>query len=323
MTDISRPSAPGGSAAREAYLAWLEQERHAAPHTLRAYGHALAGFLGFLTRHLGQEPDLAALSALRVQDARAWLAHLAGEKLAPASRAQHLSAVRGFFRFLNRRFGVDATAIRLVATARLRPALPRALSVGQARDVAAHVGDMTDDPALRARDTALFCLLYGSGLRISEALALDVRDATALGKNQTLTVAGKGSKTRIVPVLPAVREALEACLALHPRAAPDAPLFLGARGGRLDQAVARKVLRDYRRLAGLPEHATPHALRHSFATHLLAGGGDLRSIQELLGHASLSTTQRYTAVDEAGLLAVWRRTHPRTGTKKATPEGAA
>jgi integrase/recombinase XerC len=312
-----------GTAAQAAYLSWLERERHAAPHTLRAYGHALAGFLGFLTRHLGREPDLAALSAIQAQDVRAWLAHLAGEELAPASRAQHLSAVRGFFRFLDRRFGVDATAVRLVATARLHPALPRALGVDQARDVATHIGDMTEDPALRVRDTALFCLLYGAGLRIGEALALDVRDALTLRKNQTLTVVGKGSKTRIVPVLPAVQEAIEAWLAIHPGVAPDAPLFLGARGRRLDPAVARKVLRDYRRLAGLPEHATPHAMRHSFATHLLAGGGDLRSIQELLGHASLSTTQRYTAVDEAGLLTVWRKTHPRVSTKKATPESAA
>jgi integrase/recombinase XerC len=300
-----------GETARVAFLGWLEQERHAAANTVEAYGHALAGFLGFLTTHLGGEPDLAALAALRAADIRAWLAALANEKLVASSRAQHLSALRSFFRYLGRRHGVDITAVRLVATARARPALPRALTIDQARDVTDHVGDVTDDPVIQARDIAVFSLLYGSGLRIAEALGLNVRDAMALRGSGSLTVTGKGSKTRIVPVLPAVCAAIEAWLARHPAATPGNALFIGARGKRLDPAVAQKVLRTYRRLAGLPEHATPHALRHSFATHLLAGGSDLRSIQDLLGHASLSTTQRYTAVDDATLLAVWRKTHPR------------
>ena len=201
--------------------------------------------------------------------------------------------------------------MRLVSTARLHPALPRALTIEQARDVTDHVSDVSDIAAIQARDIAFFSLLYGSGLRIAEALGLDVSDAIALRTNPSLTVIGKGSKTRIVPVLPAVRSAIEAWLALHSDRQPDRPLFLGARGKRLDPAVAQKVLRTYRRLAGLPEHATPHALRHSFATHLLASGSDLRSIQDLLGHVSLSTTQRYTAVDDTALLAVWRKTHPR------------
>ena len=269
------------------------------------------GSWDFLTTHLGAEPDLAALAGLRAADIRAWLAALANHKLVASSRAQHLSAIRGFFRYLARRHGVDITAVRLVATARARPALPRALTIAQARDVTDHVGDVSDDPAIQARDIAFFSLLYGSGLRIAEALGLNVRDAMALRTSLSATVTGKGSKTRIVPVLPAVRAAIEAWLALHPSPKPETALFLGARGKRLDPAVAQKVLRTYRRLAGLPEHATPHALRHSFATHLLAGGGDLRSIQDLLGHASLSTTQRYTAVDDAALLAVWRKTHPR------------
>jgi integrase/recombinase XerC len=300
-----------GQAAVTLYLDWLTQERRAAANTVQAYGHALHGFLGFLTRHLGREPDLAAIAGLRAADIRAWLAALTNDGLIAASRAQHLSALRGFCRYLNRRHGVDITATRLVATARLRPALPRALSIDQATDVATHIDDVAEDPALQARDIAFFSLLYGSGLRISEALGLDRRHATALRANPSLSITGKGGKTRIVPVLPAVRDAIEAWLALHPQPAPDAPLFLGARGKRLDAAVAQKVLRTYRRLAGLPEHATPHALRHSFATHLLASGSDLRSIQDLLGHASLSTTQRYTAIDQASLLAVWRRTHPR------------
>ena len=300
-----------GEAARAAFLNWLEQERHAAANTVEAYGHAIAGFLGFLTRHLGGEPDLAALANLRAADIRAWLAALANDRLAAASRAQHLAAVRSFFHYLNRRLGLEISAVRLVSTARARPPLPRALTIDQARDVTDHVGDVSEDPAIQSRDIAFFSLLYGSGLRIAEALSLNVRDATNLRTNAALTVTGKGSKTRLVPVLPAVRSAIEAWLALHPARQPDSPLFLGARGKRLDPAVAQKVLRTYRRLAGLPEHATPHALRHSFATHLLASGSDLRSIQDLLGHASLSTTQRYTAVDDTALLAVWHKTHPR------------
>jgi integrase/recombinase XerC len=162
-----------------------------------------------------------------------------------------------------------------------------------------------------ARDVALFTLLYGCGLRLSEALGLNLRDAPKAGGEQALRVLGKGGKQRLVPVLPAVRQAIAEYLPWRAQAGPDAPLFIGARGARLDPAVAQKAIRDWRRLAGLPEHATPHALRHSFATHLLGGGADLRSIQELLGHASLSTTQRYTAVDAASLLATWRRAHPR------------
>jgi integrase/recombinase XerC len=300
-----------GETARVAFLGWMEQERHAAANTVEAYGHALAGFLGFLTNHLGGEPDLIALTELRAADIRAWLAGLANDKLVASSRAQHLSAVRSFFRYLSRRHGVEIAAVKLVSTARARPALPRALTIAQARDVTDHVGDQAEDPAIQARDIAFFSLLYGSGLRIAEALGLNVRDASSLRTNLSLIVTGKGSKTRIVPVLPAVREAIDGWLVLHPSPKPDSALFLGARGKRLDPAVAQKVLRTYRRLAGLPEHATPHALRHSFATHLLASGSDLRAIQDLLGHASLSTTQRYTAVDDTALLAVWRKTHPK------------
>ncbi|MDU7524116.1 MAG: tyrosine-type recombinase/integrase, partial [Roseomonas mucosa] len=181
----------------------------------------------------------------------------------------------------------------------------------QARGVAAEIGQGQDDPALSARDNALFTLLYGAGLRISEALSLDVRDAPQPGG--TLRIRGKGDKERLVPVLPAVAAAIAESLRHRPGARPEDPLFIGARGGRLHDALARKLIQNHRRLAGLPEHATPHALRHSFATHLLGGGADLRVIQELLGHASLSTTQRYAAVDAAGLLETWRKAHPRGG----------
>ncbi len=300
-----------GEAARQAFLDWLANERRAAALTVEAYGADLAGFLGFLTGHLGAEPDLEQLRDLRLADLRAWLAHEANQGAGNATRARHLSAVRSFYRYLARRHGVDNPVLKLITTPRASKPLPRALAPDQARAVTDDIAEMADTAALQARDTALFTLLYGCGLRIAEALALDVRDAPVLGGEAMLRVVGKGSKERIVPVLPAVREALAAWLLLHPDRQPGSPLFLGARGKRLDAAVAQKVLRDFRRLNGLPEHATPHALRHSFATHLLAGGADLRSIQDLLGHASLSTTQRYTAVDQARLVEVWRKAHPR------------
>ncbi len=300
-----------GEEARKAFLGWLGDERRASPLTVEAYGTDTAGFLGFLTRHLGAEPDLTALAALRQADLRAWLASMSAEGAGNATRARHLSAVRSFFRYLNRRHGMENGALKLLATPRARKPVPRALAPKHARAVSEDIGEMSDLAATQARDIALFTLLYGCGLRIAEALALNVRDAPKSDETGMLRVVGKGSKERIVPVLPAVREAIAAWLRHHPDRQPDSPLFLGTRGKRLDAAVAQRTLRNFRRLNGLPEHATPHALRHSFATHLLAEGADLRSIQDLLGHASLSTTQRYTSVDEAKLLEVFHRTHPR------------
>ena len=299
-----------GQAARLAFLGWLEHERRASPLTVAEYGRDLGDFLSFMTQHLGGEPDLAALGKVSQMDVRAWLAHQAGRGHINATRARHLSALRTFYRYLARRHGVANPAASLLATPKAPRPIPKALNPVAARSVAEDAGDVSHDVRAQVRDTALFTLLYGCGLRIAEALALDVRDRPRRGG--ALRVVGKGSKERLVPVLPAVHVALEAWLALHPEAGnPVAPLFVGLRGGgRLNPGVAQRTMRDYRRLAGLPEYATPHALRHSFATHLLAGGADLRSIQELLGHASLSTTQRYTAVDEVGLLAVFHATHP-------------
>lgn len=292
------------------FLDWLARARQASPLTVSAYGRDLGAFLAFLTGHLGREPWLADLRTLTEADLRAWLAHEAAGGAVNATRARHLSAVRSLFRFLHRQRGVANPAPGLLHTPRARPPMPRALTPPQALAVANGIGEATDDPALQARDAALFTLLYGAGLRINEALSLNV-DSVPTGATDTLLVQGKGGKQRLVPLLPAVRQALAAWLRLHPRRQPDAPLFLGAKGGRLDARVARRAIEAFRPLAGLPAHATPHALRHSFATHLLAGGADLRSIQELLGHASLSTTQRYTGVDAAGLRAVWQRAHPR------------
>ena len=293
------------------FLAWLEGERRASRLTVAAYRRDIGFFLQFLTCHLGGPPGLPELDALTQADIRAWLADAARQGRGNRTRATHLSAVRSFFRYLARRHGCTNQAARLVASPKVAPPVPRALAPAQARNVASGIGAASDTAFVQARDVALFTLLYGCGLRIAEALSLDVSDAPVVGR--ALRVTGKGAKQREVPVLPAVAEAVRCWLFLHPKAAdPRAPLFMGVRGARLDPAVAQKALRDYRRLAGLPEHATPHALRHSFATHLLAGGADLRAIQDLLGHASLSTTQRYTAVDEARLLAVWRETHPRS-----------
>ncbi len=299
-------------AARVAFLEWLTHERRASPLTVEAYGRDIVAFLGFLTDHLGGAPDLVALGALRAADLRAWLAWEARQGAGNATRARHLAAVRAFFRFLARRHGVNNAQVALLATPRAKAPLPHALTPAEALSVAGDIGEVTDTAFTQARDVALFSLLYGSGLRIAEALALDVADAPREGSEAMLRVVGKGAKPRILPVLPAVRAAVAAWLRQHPGAGdPAAPLFVGVRGERLNPGVAQRTMRVFRQQNGLPEHATPHALRHSFATHLLAEGADLRTIQDLLGHASLSTTQRYTAVDTAQLMAVWRRTHPR------------
>jgi integrase/recombinase XerC len=308
-----------GHAALADYLAHLAQQRRASPNTTEAYRSDLSLFLGFVTRHTGEEPDLAALAALRPADIRGFLAERAAAGDGNATRARRLAALRGFLRHLARRHGGSTEALAGLRGPRAKAPVPRALTPSEAREVARDIGAVHDparaeQPAMQAaRDVALFTLLYGCGLRIGEALALDVRDVPLLGGEGALRVVGKGSKTRLVPVLPAVRQAIGDWLKHHPDRRPDAPLFVGARGARLDPAVAQRSLRHWRRLAGLPEHATPHALRHSFATHLLGGGADLRAIQELLGHASLSTTQRYTRVDSEALLATWRKAHPRAG----------
>ena len=288
----------------------LEVERRASAHTVEAYLTDLGGFLAFLTVHLGKPPGLDDLEALTAADLRAWLARRTSGGLARTSTARALSAVRGFFRHLERRGIASNAAIATVRSPKLPRQVPRPLSTDQSTDLLA----LADDDALprwvAARDLALFMLLYGGGLRIGEALALDV--ATVKGAGDTLRITGKGNKQRMVPLLPRVREALDAYLADRPDGAPAAsPLFVGVQGKRLNPGVAQKRFRELRLLAGLPDNATPHALRHSFATHLLGSGADLRTIQELLGHASLSTTQRYTDVDAESLLSVYRSAHPR------------
>jgi len=294
------------------FLAWLGGERRAAPKTLETYGRDILAFLEFCTAHTGEPATVETLRGLRAADMRAWIAAAAKAGDVNATRARKLSALKTFFRFLHQRYGVDTTALSLISRPRPKRPLPKALSPHDARAVAQDIGEATDTAATQARDTALMTLLYGAGLRINEALSLNVGDLPAA--DDALRVTGKGNKQRIVPLLPVVRQALALWLKLHPNPGLGEPLFVGVRGGRLNAGVVQKALRDFRRSNGLPEYATPHALRHSFATHLLAGGADLRSIQELLGHASLSTTQRYTDVDTTQLMEVWRNTHPRSGT---------
>lgn len=306
-----------GAEAAAAWLAWFAGERRGSAHSLEAYGRDIAQFLEFLAEHLGDAVDLARLGALRPADIRAFLSARAAAGDAGATRARKLAAIRGFLRYLQRHHAMAPVALAGLRGPRPKPPIPRALSAKEARAAAEDAGDVYalgryENPRLQAaRDRALFTLLYGAGLRLGEALALNLGEAPRPGSDAGLRVRGKGNKERLVPILPAIREAMAAYLAERGGGAAHDPLFLGARGGRLDPAVAQKRLRDFRRLAGLPEHASPHALRHSFATHLLGGGADLRAIQELLGHASLSTTQRYTAVDAAALLETWRKAHPR------------
>jgi integrase/recombinase XerC len=287
---------------------WLAAERHASPHTIAAYGLDLAAFLDFLGEHLGGEPNLAALDALRLADFRAYLAHRVAEGLASRSTARSLSVLRGFFRFLDRRDLLHNAALAALRTPKLPKALPKALAIDEA--IGALEAATAGGSWVGNRDTAILFLLYGCGLRLSEALGLARREAPLTAG--MLIVTGKGRKQRQVPVLPEVAAAVAAYVSACPHhLPPDGPLFVGVRGGALHPRLVQAKMQALRGVLGLPEHASPHALRHSFATHLLAAGGDLRTIQELLGHASLSTTQCYTAVDAARLIAVYDAAHPR------------
>ena len=303
-------AAPDLARAVADWRGWLAAERRASPHTCDGYARDLDAFLRFVAVHRGGAPGIAALAGLTAADFRAWLASRRRAGAARSSIARALSVVRGFFVWLDRRGIAHNPHAAAIRTPKLPRLLPRPLSEGDARSLMSEIGDVADEPWIAARDTALATLLYGCGLRIGEALGLDC--GAVAGAPDVLRILGKGGKERLVPVLPAVHRALDAYLARRPwPAAAAAPLFVGKRGGRLNPGVAQKQMRRARALLGLPETATPHALRHSFATHLLADGGDLRTIQELLGHASLSTTQRYTAVAGAEMLAAYRAAHPR------------
>jgi integrase/recombinase XerC len=303
-------SVPAGVAsAVTQWLDWMKGERRLAENTVKAYERDLSSFIRFVAEHHGDELDSTRLYSLDPSDIRAFLAMRAGRGFARSSNARAMATVRGFVRFLDRRGLASSAAAHAVRTPKIKRSLPRSLSETDALHAIHSVAKLSDEPWLAERDAALLMLLYGCGLRIGEALALN-RSSEPFGSS--LRIVGKGGKERIVPLLPRVRQALDNYLEACPHPVePGGPVFLGARGKRLDAAVAQKQVRRVRALLRLPQTATPHALRHSFATHLLAGGGDLRSIQELLGHASLATTQRYTEVDAERLVSVHRTTHPR------------
>ncbi len=300
---------PGLADALERWLAHLAGVEGAAPATVEAYRADLVGFLAFQQEHMGEETGLALVRAVRLADMRAWMAAERADGLSARSLARALSAVKGFAGWIAERDDVDVTAILSARAPRFKRRLPRPVAPEAARGLIAAVEAQAAVPWIAARDVAVLTLLWGCGLRISEALGLDARDAPL---PETLRIFGKGGKERIVPVLPAARTCVEAYRAICPfPSQPDDPLFRGAKGGRLGARLVARTMETARMQLGLPASATPHALRHSFATHLLDAGGDLRAIQELLGHASLSTTQAYTGVDTARLMAVYEKAHPR------------
>ena len=297
----------------EHWLAHLGNERRYSPKTLEAYRRDVDQFLEFLTAHLGGAPSLKDLAALNPADVRAFLAKRRAEGVGSRSLMRTLAGVRGFARYLERNGKGKVGALAAVRTPKIGKTLPRPLSVAAAR----RVGDPellageASAPWVQARDAAVLALLYGSGLRISEALGLKRADF-GNGARDAITVTGKGRKQRMVPVLARVQKLVADYVALCPYdLPPDGPLFVGAKGGPLSARIVQLTMARLRGALGLPETATPHALRHSFATHLLARGGDLRAIQELLGHASLATTQIYTEVDAERLIEAYRNAHPR------------
>ncbi len=287
---------------------WLTDIKRASNHTVVSYQNDLGHFFSFLSHHLGGKINLAHLSALQAKDIRAWLASRMGEFEA-SSNARALSTVKSFFRYLEKQGQVENAAIFHIRSPKIKKALPKALVEEQAAQALQMVGEMSAEEWINKRDLALLTLIYGCGLRISEALSITYKE---IPKGDSLTIIGKGNKQRMVPVLPVIKAAIEDYVAACPYPfGRESPLFVGKRGKKLDPAIFQLTLRKLRQALNLPESTTPHAFRHSFATHLLSAGGDLRSIQELLGHASLSTTQRYTNVDKKRLLTAYKTAHPR------------
>jgi integrase/recombinase XerC len=299
---------------RSAIVAWcdhLRAERRASPKTLEAYLRDLSQFIAFLTGHLGAPAGLKELEALEPADFRAFLASRRNDAVGSRTLARQLSALRSFYRYLERRGILSNPALGTIRTPKIAHSVPKPLTVAAARAVARADALAHDETPtwVTARDAAVLTLLYGCGLRISEALGLTRADST----QDPLIITGKGGKTRIVPVLEVTRQAIERYIELCPMPLPpDKPLFRGVRGGPLNARNLQLLIARLRGALNLPDTATPHALRHSFATHLLAGGADLRTIQELLGHASLSTTQVYTEVNTTHLLEQYAKAHPRT-----------
>lgn len=316
MADERETKAPVAAEVRDAltaWRAWLAHEKRASVHTLDAYARDVDAFLAFIAEHTGGAVEMAGLGELGVADFRAWLASRAQAGLTRSSTARAVSSVRGFFRWLARMGYVENAAVHHMKAPSRPRQVPKALTEVEAGDVLRAVQEVAGTPWIAKRDLAVLLLLYGCGLRIGEALALTRAEAPAPGQ-EALTVTGKGDKQRQVPLLPIVGEAVQTYVAECPYVLPqDAVLFRGARGGPLGARRVQERMQQIRGWLGLSASATPHVLRHSFATHLLQQGGDLRAIQDLLGHGSLSTTQQYTAIDSAGLKRVYDRAHPRAG----------
>ncbi len=298
--------------ARDALQHWLETQKSlkgASENTLKAYSADTVDFIAFMSEYTGESQGLAALSRISTRDMRAWMAATRSTEVGARSLARKLSSVKSFYRWLAEREGFEPTAVLTIRAPKFQKKLPRPLAEDAAKAMIETVEFQTPHAWVAARDGAVLTLLYGCGLRISEALGLTGADVPL---PSSLRIVGKGGKERVVPVLPAAREAVESYLKLSPHPLePNAPLFRGIRGGALNPRAVQEVMAKARMQLGLPATATPHAMRHSFATHLLSAGGDLRSIQELLGHASLSTTQAYTAVDTARLMEVYELAHPK------------
>jgi integrase/recombinase XerC len=296
------------------WLSHIVAERRMSPKTAEAYERDVRQFLGFLTEHTGEPVTLTSLAALEPRDVRAFMASRRGDGIGSRSLMRSLAGARSFARFLERDGKGKVGALSAVRAPKLPKTLPKPIAAASAKqltDVDLRAGEERE-PWVLARDAAVLALLYGSGLRISEALGLTREMVPAPGKGDVIMVTGKGNKTRMVPVLSQVLELIAQYVAMCPYDLPEqGPLFVGAKGGPLKPRIIQLTMARMRGMLGLAETATPHALRHSFATHLLARGGDLRAIQELLGHASLSTTQIYTAVDTEQLLNVYRNAHPR------------
>ncbi len=292
--------------------AWLDHCRalnDASDNTLKAYQADVMGFLAFMTQHHGDAQGLGPIARITVSDMRAWMAHERGRGVGARSLARSLSAVKTFYRWLSEREGFEPTAVLSTRSPKFTKKLPRPLAIDAAAAMIDTVELQARDSWVAARDMAVVTMLYGCGLRISEALSLT---GASVPLPDTLVIKGKGGKERIVPVIDAAKNAVATYLRLSPHPVEQqSPLFRGTRGGALNPRMVQKVMEKARLQLGLPATATPHAMRHSFATHLLTAGGDLRAIQELLGHASLSTTQAYTAVDTAHLMDVYNRAHPK------------
>lgn len=298
---------------RGAFARHLKSEKRASPYTLRNYAATLGRFDDFLTGHLGKAAALDDLAALETKDFRAFLAERRNEGLSPPSIKLELSAIKTFYKFLKKRADIDNDAIAIMRGPKAKERLPRPVNEADAKALIEAAGTLKTTPRKetweQARDVALITLLYGAGLRISEALSLRWGDAPLA---EILRIKGKGAKTRAVPVVPAARDAVTAYQALCPYGGEaDDPLFFSTRGKPLSATLAQRSMAKLRAALGLPESATPHALRHAFATHLLSAGGDLRAIQELLGHSSLAATQRYTKIDRDSLLSAYDKAHPR------------